>query len=164
MPRVRLSNGTHEVELEGSEEFIDEHLPVVARMLEQLPSGATTRNDSQLEAADSAIPHAPSIGDLEFGEALFMLPDSASGTDKILLAGKFAQTMSDTNTFDTREANQLLLGQGIRLANPSQSLKNNLKAKRVFKFEGKYRVSRDGEGHLESLITQARGETRRTTI
>ena len=160
MPRIRLTIGTHELDLEGSEEFIDAHMGLVADLLGRLPADAATRDDPPADPASLAAGQDGSVTDLEFGEALFMLPGGASGTDKILLAGKFAQITSDNNTFDTREANQLLLGQGIRLANPSQSLKNNLKAKRVFKFEGRFRVSRDGENHLETLISQTRGEPR----
>ena len=158
MPRLRLSIGTHELDLEGPEQFINEHKALITEILDRFPKDMVPSREPSAAAVDPPARAERSVTDLEFGEALFMLPDAASGTDKILLAGKFAQIVSDNNTFDTREANQLLIGQGIKLANPSQSLKNNLKAKRAFKFEGRFRVSRDGESHLESLIAQARGE------
>lgn len=152
MPHIKLRIGTRELELEGSEEFISEHKTLITDMLSSR-SGQAADDGAPRETGTSPDPPMVSLSSLEFGEVLFMLPDDASGTDKILLAGKFAQMMSDNNTFDTREANQLLLGQGIKLANPSQSLKNNLKARRVFKFEGRYRISRDGDSHIESLIS-----------
>ena len=159
MPRIRLCIGTHELELEGPEQFISEHKALITDMLSSR-SRHPVGDGASREAEASPDHPMLSLSSLEFGEALFMLRDDASGTDKILLAGKFAQVMSDNNTFDTREANQLLLGQGVKLANPSQSLKNNLKAKRAFKFEGRYRMSRDGESHIESLISSAVGESR----
>ena len=160
MPRIRLSSGTHEVDIEGPEEFITKHESLIADILSRLPREAVSVGEPPAAEAASPVHPVRDLTELEFGEVLFMLPDAASGTDRVLLAGKFAQLMSDNNTFDTREANQLLLGQGVKLANPSQSLKNNLKAKRVFKFEGRYRVSRDGENHIESLVSQLAGESR----
>ena len=160
MPRIRLSIGTHEVDIEGSEQFIAEHKSLVTDMLCRLPKEAASVGEPPAAEAAPSVHPVRSLSELDFGEVLFMLPDTASGTDKVLLAGKFAQLMSDNSTFDTREANQLLLGQGVKLANPSQSLKNNLKAKRVFKFEGRYRVSRDGETHIESVVSQTAGEPR----
>jgi hypothetical protein len=41
---------------------------------------------------------------------------------------------------------------GVKLGNPSQSVKQNLVAKRAFAVQrGRYRVARDGLGHLEQL-------------
>jgi hypothetical protein len=87
----------------------------------------------------------------EFGEVLHSLPNSATGPDRMLLAGSYAQLASADNTFSTGEANQLLLGQGVKLSNPSQALKNAIAAKRVFKVGKRYRVSKSGEEHLKSL-------------
>ncbi len=158
MPRIRVSIGSHEVDLEGPEQFINEHKDLIVEVLDRLQGKSASANERSATTVDEPARTGNRIMELEFGEALFMLPNSASGTDKILLAGKFAQAISDNNTFDTREANQLLIDQGIKLANASQSLKNNLKAKRAFKFEGRYRVSRDGESHIETLIAHPTGE------
>jgi hypothetical protein len=95
--------------------------------------------------------HAPAEK-REFGEVLHALPNKASGPDQMLVAGWYAQDGSTDNTFSTGEANQLLLGQSVKIANPSQSLKNAIAAKRVFKVGSRYRVSKIGEQHLHSLI------------
>jgi hypothetical protein len=70
----------------------------------------------------------------------------------MLVAGWYVQQASADKTFSTGDANQLLLGQGIKLSNPSQSLKNAIGAKRVFKVGKGYKVSKTGEEHLKTLM------------
>ena len=153
MPRLRVSMGTQELELEGPVEFIEQYDAPIANVLRrfasELPASGETPTAPELHTTEH-----------EFGEALHTLPDDASGTDQILLAGRFAQRASDTNTFSTREANELLKEQDVKLSNASQFLKVNLKAKRVFKFEGGYRVSQVGERHLDSLMEQSEENTK----
>ena len=69
----------------------------------------------------------------------------------MLLAGRFAQLLSEDNSFSTKESNSLLLEQSVKVGNPSQCMTNNLKAKRVFKIGDRYRVSRPGEEYLALL-------------
>jgi hypothetical protein len=80
------------------------------------------------------------------------LAKNASQSDKILLAGSFAAQGTGDKTFSTSEASALLVEQGIKLSNPSQSLKNNLAAKRVFKQGNRFRVSKIGEDHLKTFF------------
>jgi hypothetical protein len=48
-----------------------------------------------------------------------------------------------------------LTEQGVKVGNPSQCVKQNLLAKRVFKHQGRYRVSQIGLDHLRQLIGAA---------
>jgi hypothetical protein len=147
MPRIRVCLSSGEFEVEGDEQFIDRYKATVGVMLEHLASG-NARGPKQPELNSS---ERDSQSPESFGQILHRLPKSATGTDQVLLAGQYAQTSSADNTFATAEANRLLVEQGIKLANPSQSLKNNLTAKRVFKVGKRYRVAKDGEEHLASL-------------
>ena len=52
----------------------------------------------------------------------------------------------------TGEANTLLTDQGIKVGNPSQCVKQNLVAKRVFKHQRRYRVSQTGLDQLRQLL------------
>lgn len=159
MPRIRVALGPREVELEGSEEFVRSYADSIHAIVDSLSADLADATESSPSAGTTQASHQQDLAHLEFGEALHLLPDSASGTDKILLAGRFAQEASENRTFSTREAHQLLMDHGIKLANASASLKQNNIAKRVFRVGGALRVSQDGEEHLDALLNQAMGES-----
>jgi hypothetical protein len=154
--RVRISLSAGDLEVEGTEDFVRQYADSITTLidrLEELP--AIHRVSPQAEALASSTPRAATASAAErreFGEVLHSLPSNASGSDRILVAGSYAQQASGDNTFSTGEANQLLLGQGVKLSNPSQALKNAIAAKRIFKVGKRYRVSKTGEEHLKSLI------------
>lgn len=156
MPRFRLALESRELELEGSEDFIRSYVDSIHDAAERLSAELAAAADSPPPTVTAETGQKPDLTRMEFGEALHLLPDSASGTDKILLAGRFVQEASETRTFNTREAHQLLMDHGIKLANASASLKQNNVAKRVFRVGGALRVSQDGEEHLASLFEQRR--------
>jgi len=45
----------------------------------------------------------------------------------------------------------LLIEQGVKLSNASQSLKNNVTAKRAFKVGSRYKVAKSGVDYLKTL-------------
>lgn len=152
MPRISVTVGDRQLDLEGPEPFIANYADALQRMLDRLVRDVATSTDSPPPTeAGAKGSHEPSPGHMEFGEALQMLR-STSGTDQILLAGKFVQDESEDRTFDTRDANQMLIDQSVKLANASNSIKRNLTRKRVFKVGGRFRVSRTGEQYLASLF------------
>jgi hypothetical protein len=142
--RIRISSGRRELEVEGSEEFVRSF----ADQFEQL--------FDQQQASPSAERPDKGLGDeLDFTDsfgALFQRLQSAAGTDRLLLAGRFVQRQSNDHLFSTGEANELLKEQGVKLGNPSQTLANLIKAKFVFRERGKCRVSRRGDEHLKQLM------------
>lgn len=151
--RVRVSLSSGELEVEGDEEFVQQYEEAIATLIGRLEKAQPVGPIAKAAGDPSpAAPSPPAAEQREFGELLHALPNNASGPDRMLLAGSFAQLASGDNTFSTGEANQLLLGQGVKLANPSQALKNAIAAKRVFKVGKRYRVSKTGEEHLKSLV------------
>ena len=151
--RIRVSLSASEIELEGDAEFVAKYDSTLEEMLrrlrehESVPAGKSQTGGSAPTAGGTS---SPVYG--EFGEVLQSFSKSASVTDQMLLAGSYAQASSEDNAFTTGEANQLLIEQGVKVGNPSQSMANNLKAKRVFKVPGnKYRVSKQGAEHLHKL-------------
>lgn len=155
--RVRISLSAGDLEVEGTEEFVAQYADAIQTLIDRIEEQPSQSLGPRPEAATGAKPaatSAPAAEQREFGEVLHSLPSNASGSDRILVAGSYAQLASGDNTFSTGEANQLLLGQGVKLSNPSQALKNAIAAKRVFKVGKRYRVSKTGEEHLRSLIGQ----------
>jgi hypothetical protein len=69
----------------------------------------------------------------------------------MLVAAYFTQSGPD-NGFTPGEANALLAEQGITVGNPAQCVKQNLLARRVFKHQGRHRVSQIGLDHLRQLL------------
>lgn len=80
------------------------------------------------------------------------LPPTATDADRMLVAGYFAQQSGADNGFTTVEANDLLTEEGVKVDNPSQCVKQNLLAKRVFKHQGRYRVSQIGLDYLRQIL------------
>lgn len=154
---IRISLTAGEVEIRGSEDFVAKYDDVLDELLSKFRDAPVTT-----VIAQPGLPNASSVGGgggsgagnkelPAFGEALNALPKDASGTDQILLAGFYAQLKSADSTFATADASKLLVEQGLKLSNPTQSLNNNQSAKRVFKVGKKWKIAKAGEDHLKAL-------------
>jgi len=150
--RVRVSLVAGELEVEGDEEFVAKYDGDLKDMLRRLKEQAVPRPTGGATAAGSSHRTDGAGNAKEFGEAIHSLPKGSSGTDQILVAGYYAAAGSADGTFATSEANSLLVEQGIKLSNPSQSLKNGLAAKRVFKVGKRFKLSKTGEDSIRSNI------------
>lgn len=156
--RIHINLSSGELDIRGSEEFVSQYADYIEDLLQRLrtePIPAATPVPPAPASPDQALTEAgkagqPSSGLEPFGEALHSIA-SKSGTDQILLAGYYASQASSDGTFATAEANKLLIEQGIKLSNASQSLKNVLAAKRVFKVGSRYKVARSGIDFLKSM-------------
>ena len=150
--RLRINLSQREFEVEGSEAFVEGYAQRFDAWLGRL--------DNSVEAPPAAPAHrvgrAPARpvgpGAESFGELLLRLPRAASDVDRILTAGYFAHQRSADRSFSTGEANALLTEQGVKVGNPSQSVRQNLAAKRVFKHLGRYRVSQTGLDYLRQML------------
>jgi len=159
--RVNLAQG--EFEVEGSEEFVRGYAErieaLLARLPGEAPSDAEGRTPPAVVAAAGHGATRPAAEDgRPFGELLQALPRNATDVDRMLLAGLHLQRRSAERSFATADANRLLLEHGIKLGNPSQSVKQNLVAKRAFALQrGRYRVAQDGLAHLAQLTGRPLG-------
>lgn len=143
--RIALQNAAFEVE--GSEAFVTKYSTTIDSLIERLSDGASKRTSGSGSAG-----HTTEDSDWgEFPEALHQVRGK-SATDQILVAGFYAALANGNGIFSTGDANKLLVGQGIKLPNPSQSLANNLKNKRVFKQGKDWKVSKQGEEELGALL------------
>ena len=149
--KVRISLESGELEVQGPQAFIQQYEQAIASLLERLLQQPPKEHSLGPKPGTSG-------GSLlqidEFPEALHGMT-SNSGTDQILVAGYFASQVSPDATFSTGEANKLLIEQGIKLPNPSQSLKANLTAKRLFKAGSRYKISKSGSDQLRILVRVA---------
>ncbi|MGI9499674.1 MAG: hypothetical protein ACR2P3_06530 [Geminicoccaceae bacterium] len=152
--KINLSQG--EFEVEGSEAFVNRYIERIDALFAGLENGRIT--DPPPKAAVTAVAK-PANGEFtkteapdNIGEWLEHMPRSSTDVDRMLLAGYFAQLRSGDQSFGTGEANTLLTDQGIKVGNPSQCVKQNLVAKRVFKHQRRYRVSQTGLDQLRQLL------------
>jgi hypothetical protein len=147
--KLRINLAQREFEVEGSESFVQTYAERLDQLLAKLTeqSAATPAAHSSLRPEGETLP-----GSGTFGELLQRLPRTSTDVDRMLVAGYFAQQRGADNGFATGEANTLLTEQGINVGNPSQCVKQNLLAKRVFKHQGRYRVSQIGLDHLRQLV------------
>jgi hypothetical protein len=150
--KLRINLAQREFEVEGSESFVKSY----AERLDQLLGRLMDQPAAAQRPLVSARPDGDALSSTgTFGELLQRLPRGTTDVDRMLVAGYFAQQRSADNGFATGEANALLTEQGVKVGNPSQCVKQNLLAKRVFKHQGRYRVSQIGLDHLRQLIGAA---------
>ncbi len=157
--RINLSQG--EFEVEGSEAFVERYAERIDALFAGLANGPADEPEPALPAATTparplnTIPTngaAAAAAPEHLGEWLEHMPRSATDVDRMLLSGYYAQVRSADQCFGTGEANALLTDQGIKVGNPSQCVKQNLVAKRVFKHHRRYRVSQTGLDQLRQLL------------
>lgn len=149
--KLRVNLAQREFEVEGSETFVRDWAGRIEALLGRLDHTPSQPEPDPAGAREEPAPPAPET----FGELLHHLPRTATDVDRILAAGHFAQKRHADRSFATGEASHLLTEQGIKVGNPSQCVKQNLVARRVFKLQGRYRVSQQGVDHLRQLFGAA---------
>jgi hypothetical protein len=148
--RIRVSLAQREVEIEGSEAFVERHLARLDGMLERFARGPVAAVQDATPGDDAG----PDLG--PFGAFVQHLPNAATEVDRMLAAGFWSQARSADDAFATAEASRLLAEHGFKIGNPSQCVRQSLMAKRVFMVQrGRYRVAQSGRLHLRQLMGAA---------
>jgi hypothetical protein len=150
--RLRINLSQREFEVEGSESFVEGYAQRFDAWLGRLDHAVEAPPAAEASRVGRAPTRAGGPGAESFGELLQRLPRAASDVDRILAAGYFAHMRSADKSFSTGEASALLTEQGVKVGNPSQSVRQNLAAKRVFKHLGRYRVSQTGLDYLRQML------------
>jgi hypothetical protein len=150
--RLRINLSQREFEVEGSEAFVKGYTQRFEAWLGRLDPPVEAPPAAPVPRAARTPVRAGGPGAETFGELLQRLPRAASDVDRMLAAGYFAHMRSADKSFSTGEANSLLTEQGVKVGNPSQSVRQNLAAKRVFKHLGRYRVSQTGLDYLRQML------------
>lgn len=155
--RLRVNRTEQEVEIAGTEDFVREFAGKLDELLVESGSSPTsTRSNEEAKPPKPPAPNGAQDVPPTFGAYLHKFPDSITNNDRMLIAGHFAQTQSDDDSFKTRATNDLLVGQGVKLSNAAMAVRRNRDAKRVFNLaKGQFRVSKTGKQYLEELMTPA---------
>lgn len=164
--KFKLNLKSGEVEIEGSEAFVERQIEQLESLVEALGLRANISTDEQAgsEAAPSNSDFPPTTDSpnkedpppASFGEWLHSFRTDINDLDKALITARYVQSQSAQNDFKTSEVNKSLKEHGIKLSNPSSSL-NRLGEKKLMFQTRKVgslkfmRVSTDGQKHLESL-------------
>lgn len=164
--RVRINLAQSELEVEGSEAFIEGFRAQIDALLERLPEARVTLGQAAPAEPPAASrkpgpsPVAPARLELPpFGEYLHFLPASATEVDRMLAAGFYLQQLSSDDSFATGDANKRLAEHGIKIGNASQCVRQSLAARRVFAVtRGRFRVSQQGRAYLRQLTNAAMPE------
>lgn len=167
--RIRINLSTLELEVEGTEEFVNTHADKINEFLELLKkksnetpvvlSGQNGAMDKTVAAdqgyEEEEVQQKSALGPVPetFGEFYLRAAKNINDIDKVLLGGYFIQHKNDKNIFSTREVSAVLKENGIYLKNPSHSIKLNLDARRIFSVKkGCFRVSEEGLERLSSVV------------
>ena len=169
--RARINFKTGEVELEGSEQFVQGQLAnidAIADYIALLSTNNSLDEESIVEqeeiaaVAEEEQEKLASTSERElqvpntFGEWLHGFRDDINDLEKALITAYYVQKQSPQNDFKTSEVNKFLQDHGVKLSNPSNSLTRLAEKKLLFQTRKngklKYmRVSSDGVNHLKSL-------------
>ncbi len=158
--KIRISYGAREVEIEGSETFVREQLDSLSDTFESFASNNDVADAVQEDydgdrTANQDVPKASGKLPETFGEYMSQFPKDINQDEQMLIAGYFAQRNSSESAFTTKEANDLLKEQGIKVGNPSQSVSRSKNSKNVFALQkGRFRVSQGGVDHINSLNSE----------
>lgn len=162
--KFKLNLKTGEIEVEGSESFVERQIQTLENLVGFMEIRAQKNNDKNFlantvgeessEQSDSST-IANSLPNT-FGEWMHTFKSDVNDLDKALITARFVQSQSATNDFKTSELNQALKDHGIKLSNASGALKRLVEKKLMFQTRKigvlKFmRVSADGQKHLDNL-------------
>ena len=157
--RIKLNLRNGEIEIEGSEAFVEKQIENLETLLElirtnkgatlNLDEGGDTGGEGTGTSDDNGIPST-------FGEWMHLFKTDLNDLDKALITARYVQHESQSNDFKTAEINKSLKDHGIKLANPSATLKRLISKKYLFQTRkiGKLiymRLSVDGQKYLDSI-------------
>lgn len=170
--RIRVNKISGEIEISGSETFVKENISVLHSLLgvAQTEAPATTVANKGIEKDEKTTKGAkrgPKKGskragrpkkintDMTFEAYLNQYPEKVRKGDLILAAGYYHQSKDPDQQFTTFNTSKLLKKLEIKLANPSQYVKNNINSKRLKALDKRsYRVTPIGVRRLSHLISQ----------
>lgn len=162
--KFKLNLKTGEVEIEGSEAFVERQI----QQLESLIETVGLRSDRNVEEQETPQFETDSTQSTDtlntkedappasFGEWMHSFRADINDLDKALITARYVQSQSTENDFKTSDVNKSLKEHGIKLSNPSSTLKRLAEKKLMFQTRKvgvlKFmRVSADGQTHLLNL-------------
>lgn len=171
LTKAKINFKTGEIEFEGLEQFVSTQLAAIDTIAEHMAiliandskdDGDSIEEEEIAAVAEEEEEKLVTAGEQElhmpdtFGEWFHGFKDDVNDLDKALITAYYEQKQSPENDFKTSAVNQSLKEHGIKLSNPSSSLKRLAAKKALFQTRKvgklKYmRVSADGVKHLKTL-------------
>jgi len=149
--RIRFSRASQEIEIEGSAAFVAEWWDRLSSELTAQTAHTEPRTvvGRHITDAPSRAEEYPEV----FGEFYSSFRSGISEVDKVLIAAAFAQSKDSEKAFTTKIANQLLIEQNEKVANPSECVRRLVAMKRAFPIPPgrRFRVSASGFEYLKTL-------------
>jgi hypothetical protein len=154
---VRINLAQSEIEVEGTEAFVEGFRPQLDVLLDRLSLALAGVQVSPEPTSPPLSKSTLATTELPpFGEYLHFLPQSATEVDRMLAAGFYLQQLSTDDSFATGDANKRLTEHGIKIGNASQCVRQSIAARRVFSVQrGRFRVSQQGRTYLRQLTNGA---------
>jgi hypothetical protein len=160
--KIKISLSSREVEFEGDLELIKnnfgEHLEDYLKAIKKEGEAIKEKQKQSVDISGKANnqngkENSSHLNADSFGEFFSKFPRTLSNVDKMLLASYYLQITTEEKSFNVKDANSLLIEQGVSLSNAGVFNKHNIASKRVFKLSGKnFRVSDTGMDYIKSLI------------
>ncbi len=170
--KFRINIQTGEIEVEGSEQFVDKQINNLNRVINTIQTPPQKVVAPEAKGADvdkkparkrGRPPKAKTIDtrkneDDSYNEWIGSFRTKLKQIDRILIAGMYAQNKNDNKIFKTRQVSKLLKSQGIMLQNVTTRIYGLLKSEKVKITEKQgrtsiYKVTPKGEAYLARLMT-----------
>lgn len=162
--RIRINLKERELELEGSESFIDKYQNTIAEFIEKIktedkesPTMPIRPSDYNPGKIDIETNRSPADGKMaipdSFGEFYTQFPRNAKVVDKMLIASLFAQMKSEDGLFTPSQAAELLDEQNVNITNANSFIKALQNTGKLYKQSGKFKVHEKGIEFLKELLT-----------
>jgi len=163
--KIRINLSQAEIEIEGSEEFVEKHINKIddyfqlSKIKIPTPHAPKALNSNKEPSSNQSKKVEESEGlPSSFGEWIHKTPSNATDPVKVIFAGYYNQKHSENNSFSSSSVNILLKDHGIKVSNVSMTIKRLVEGKKIFqmgKAEGSinYRLTRESEEDLINTIT-----------
>lgn len=165
--KIRINLSQAEIEIEGTEEFVEKHLKKVEEYLKLSETEGSLKPAAKASiSSETSHPTIPKKSDGNekqlpeiFGEWIHKMPSNATDQVKVLFAGYYIQKHNEGNCFNASSVNQLLKEHGIKIANTSTTIRRLSDGKKIFqigKAEGfiTHRLTRESEQELISILIE----------
>ncbi|MGP3777983.1 hypothetical protein ACTWKD_04045 [Halanaerobium saccharolyticum] len=166
--KIRASFVNGEIEIVGEDSFVRDHVELFEKTIEIMAKShknsvnneiaTSSKNNKELKEESNKKEITLEITD-SFGEWFQKFKKDLTEKDKALIAAYYIQKNSSEEEFKTIKVTRALKEYGISLSNTSLYISSLKKYKYIFPTEKRgnvkyYKISKDGENYLESLIRE----------
>jgi len=163
--RIRVNLADREIEIQGTEEFVERHMGRVDEIFDSVRSTTGSTAEEVEGSAGSTQSRFASSEDKPivpeyFGQWLHRFRGAdLTESDQALIAGYFVQRRSEEEDFMTGEVTETLDEAGIELSNTSRSIRQISDDGKAYptRKDGRYQrysVSPEGIDYLKSLLQE----------